>query len=431
MNTTPDNYHAALEATLEQDTNAGYPRWVKQARSEALQKFLDEGFPNVKLENWRYTNLAPMAERIGAAVGKPVRSAEPLLPATDADGITLVFVNGLFSPKRSTRKPLPAGVMIGNLASQLENETNNNLLSVMPNNSSLAQLNSAMVSDGAVLRVPYNTELPNAVHIVYTNTTAANVFPRLTVQLGRNAKATVIEHHISNCPSISTAVTNLECAAGAQLRYQKLQEEAPESYHVAVQNISLAQDARCDIVNIDLGAALARNDLRVLLQGAGAEAGINSLFLVDGKRHTDNHLHLEHQAPHTSSRAHYAGVVANKGRGVFNGMIHVTLAAQKTDAALYNKNLLLTEGAEIDTKPELEIYADDVKCAHGSTTGQLDAASLFYLRTRGVPEQAARNMLVQAFATEVVQQLATEALRDYVLNSVEQRLIALGAVVEV
>ena len=268
-------------------------------------------------------------------------------------------------------------------------------------------------------------------HIVYTNTTAANVFPRLTVQLGRNAKATVIEHHISNCPSISTAVTNLECAAGAQLRYQKLQEEAPESYHVAVQNISLAQDARCDIVNIDLGAALARNDLRVLLQGAGAEAGINSLFLVDGKRHTDNHLHLEHQAPHTSSRAHYAGVVANKGRGVFNGMIHVTLAAQKTDAALYNKNLLLTEGAEIDTKPELEIYADDVKCAHGSTTGQLDAASLFYLRTRGVPEQAARNMLVQAFATEVVQQLATEALRDYVLNSVEQRLIALGAVVEV
>ena len=157
MNTTPDNYHAALEATLEQDTNAGYPRWVKQARSEALQKFLDEGFPNVKLENWRYTNLAPMAERIGAAVGKPVRSAEPLLPATDADGITLVFVNGLFSPKRSTRKPLPAGVMIGNLASQLENETNNNLLSVMPNNSSLAQLNSAMVSDGAVLRVPDNT----------------------------------------------------------------------------------------------------------------------------------------------------------------------------------------------------------------------------------------------------------------------------------
>jgi Fe-S cluster assembly protein SufD len=430
MNTTSDYYRTALEATLEQDADAGYPRWVKQARSAALEKFLDEGFPHVKLENWRYTNLAPMAERIIGAIAKPVRGAEPHLPPSDADAITLVFVNGLFSAKRSSRKSLPAGVVVANLASQLENEESDSLLSVAPGNSSLAQLNSAMVSDGAVLRVPDNTELPHAVHIVYSNTAAANVFPRVTVQLGRNAKATVIEHHLSSGASASTAVTNLECAEGAQLRYQKLQEESPESYHVAVQNVSLAKDARCDIVNIDLGGAIGRNDLRILLQGSGAEAHINSLFLVDGVRHTDNHLHLEHQAPNTSSRAHYAGVVANKGRGVFNGMIHVTQAAQKTDAALYNKNLLLTEGAEIDTKPELEIYADDVKCAHGSTTGQLDAASLFYMRTRGVPEQVARNMLVQAFATEVVQQLATEALRDYVLNSVEQRLNELGAVVE-
>jgi len=430
MNTTPDNYRAALATTLEQDADAGYPRWVKEARSAALQKFLDEGFPHVKLENWRYTNLAPMAERIGVSVSESVRSNEPALPASDADAITLVFVNGLFSAKRSSLKSLPAGVVVGNLASQLENEDTDKLLSVVPGNSSLAQLNSAMVSDGAVLRIPDNIELPHAVHIVYSNTTAANVFPRVTVQLGRNAKATVIEHHISNGACVSAAVTNLECADGAQLCYQKLQEESAESYHVAVQNISLAKDSRCDIVNIDLGAAIGRNDLRILLQGSGAEAHINGLFLVDGARLTDNHLHLEHQAPHTSSRAHYAGVVANKGRGVFNGMIHVTQAAQKTDAALYNKNLLLTEGAEIDTKPELEIYADDVKCAHGSTTGQLDAGSLFYLRTRGVPEQAARNMLVQAFATEVVQQLATEALRNYVLNSVEQRLNEFGAVVE-
>ncbi|MDG1463174.1 MAG: SufD family Fe-S cluster assembly protein, partial [Gammaproteobacteria bacterium] len=174
-----------------------------------------------------------------------------------------------------------------------------------------------------------------------------------------------------------------------------------------------------------------RNDLRILFQGSGSHANVNGLFLVDGSRTIDNHLHLEHQSPHTSNRAHYAGVIADKGRGVFNGMINVHQAAQKTDAALYNKNLLLSQGAEINTKPELEIYADDVKCAHGSTTGQLDATSLFYLRARGLPEKVARNMLVQAFAGEVVQQLATIGLREYVQQSVETRLNELGAMVEI
>jgi Fe-S cluster assembly protein SufD len=429
MNLDPNNYRAALANTLKQDADAGHPEWLLPIRNEALEKFLKQGFPHNKLENWRYTNLAPMSERSNASVAQPAAVGDVIVPVTDSDSLTLVFVNGMFSSQKSSSTSVPAKGIVSNMAAQLDTDGAEDWLR-NSGDSDLAQLNLAMTNDGAVVQIPDNIELAQTIHIIFTNTAEANVFPRVIIRLGRNAKATVIEHHISNAACVSTAVTNISCGEGSRLNYQKLQEEHARSFHVAAQTIKLAKDSHCDIVNIDLGAAIARNDLRILLQGSGAEVGVNGLFLVDGERHADNHLHLEHQAAHTRSRAHYAGVMANKGRGVFNGMIHVLQAAQKTDAALNNKNLLLTQGAEIDTKPELEIYADDVKCAHGSTTGQLDAASLFYLRTRGVPQQVARNMLVQAFAVEVVQQLANESLREYIQNSVEQRLNELVAVIE-
>ncbi len=430
MTMDTDTYRAALASTLANDSAAGHPKWLHAARSEALDAFLETGFPSVKLENWRYTDLAPMAKASAAAISDTPATGSAKLPAIDADNLTLAFINGKFSSDASNVPGLPAGCVVSNIASELDQDEAPDWLSTEVASSSLAHLNLAMLNDGAVVRIADNTELNGVIHIVYSNTAGAQVFPRVSVQLGKNAKATVVEHHVSDGTAVSTAVTTLRCEAGAQLSYQKLQEEHADSFHVAAQNVYLAKDATCNIVNIDLGASIARNDLHVMTQGSGAEVTINGLFLVDGDRHADNHLHLEHQVAHTSSRAHYAGVMANKGRGVFNGMIHVHQEAQKTDAALYNKNLLLTKGAEIDTKPELEIYADDVKCAHGSTTGQLDPTSLFYLRARGVPEQDARNMLVQAFATEVVQQLATDGLQKHVLASVEARLNDIGVVVD-
>lgn len=429
MNLDPNNYRAALANTLKQDADAGHPEWLLPIRNEALEHFLKQGFPHTKLENWRYTNLAPMSERSNASVAQPVAASDAIVPATDSDSLMLVFVNGMFSSHKSSRSASPANGVISNMAAQLDTDGAEDWLR-NSGDSDLAQLNLAMTNDGAVVQIPDNIELAQTIHIIFTNTAGANVFPRVIIQLGRNAKATVVEHHISNSACVSTAITNISCGEGSRITYQKLQEEHADSFHVAAQTIKLAKDSHCDIVNIDLGAAIARNDLRILLQGSGAEAKVNGLFLVDAERHADNHLRLEHQAPHTRSRAQYAGVMANKGRGVFNGMIHVAQVAQKTDAALNNKNLLLTPSAEIDTKPELEIYADDVKCAHGSTTGQLDAVSLFYLRSRGVPQKMARNMLVQAFALEVVQQLTNKNLREYIQNSVEQRLNELGAVIE-
>ncbi|MDG2155380.1 MAG: Fe-S cluster assembly protein SufD [Gammaproteobacteria bacterium] len=429
MNLDPKNYRAALANTLKQDADAGHPEWLLPIRNKALEQFLKQGFPHTKLENWRYTNLAPMSERSNASVAQPVAVSDAIVPATDSDSLMLVFINGMFSSHKSSHSATLANGVVSNMAAQLDTDGAEDWLR-NSGDSDLAQLNLAMTNDGAVVQIPDNTELAETIHIIFSNTAEANVFPRVIIQLGRNAKATVVEHHISNAACVSTAITNISCGEGSRITYQKLQEEHAGSFHVAAQTIKLAKDSHCDIVNIDLGAAIARNDLRILLQGSGAAAKVNGLFLVDAERHADNHLRLEHQAPHTRSRAQYAGVMANKGHGVFNGMIHVAQTAQKTDAALNNKNLLLTPGAEIDTKPELEIYADDVKCAHGSTTGQLDAVSLFYLRSRGVPQQIARNMLVQAFALEVVQQLTSKNLREYIQNSVEQRLNELGAVIE-
>jgi len=392
--------------------------WLHDTQSEALERFLEQGFPPAKLENWRYTDLSAMAVATPELLGQSASGSAAELPETANH--RLLFVNGRFDATGSQIKDLPEGVVLGTLA---DAEANSELLVADPEAaSSLRALNTALLNDAAIIHIPDNTVLDKLVHVVFSNTAGATVFPRLVVMLGKNAHATVIEHHVGSGAAVSNVITDIVCADGAQLSYQKLQEEDGDTYHVAAQTIRLQKDARCDVVNIDLGAKLARNDLRIEFAGSGAEAAANGLFLVDGERHVDNHVHLEHQAPHTGNRVHYAGVISDKARGVFNGMIHVHQAAQKTDAALYNKNVLLTKGAEINTKPELEIYADDVKCAHGSTTGQLDANSLFYLRARGVPELEARNMLVHAFAIEVIQKLASDGLREYVQASVEKRL---------
>jgi len=394
-------------------------------RESALADFLSNGYPHKKLENWRYTDLSAMAERhaghvkdSAAASGAPGKRSETY---TSEDSITLLFRDGVPDTGFDTTADGLTITALPTAAKQF-----GDYLSTT-DDSSLSKLNLAFLDTGVVIEIADNTEIEKPLHIVFDNTSARSSYPRVLIRAGKQSSAVIIEHHTGTTASNTIAVTDIYCEPGARLTYQKVQEESAEAYHVANQNLFLKRDSYCDFLNIDLGAKMARNDLQVHLQDQGATFHTNALFLVDDARHADNHLYLAHEAPHTESRAHYAGVMAERGRGVFNGMIHVFKDAQKTNSALYNKNLLLSKGSEINTKPELEIYADDVKCAHGSTTGQLDPASLFYLQARGIPKQQARNMLIQSFAAEVLLKIATDGLREHVHQAVEQRLNELGA----
>jgi len=405
----------------------GRPEWLAKLQAGALEDFCGQGFPHKRLEQWRYTDLAKMAQRSEQYLSEDETNGSASVIYTDENSLRLVFRDGAFDAAASNLESANLSVRL--LESALDEENLSSNLSAGA--SSLSRLNLAQMDTGAVIDINDNAVIQPPLHIVFDNTRARNIYPRIVVRAGKNASATIVEHHLGSAASNSIAVTDIDCADGANLTYQKVQEESAGAYHVAEQTIRLQRDATCNFLNIDLGAAIARNDLRIHLLQPGADASATGLFLVDGTRLADNHLYLAHEAPHCTANAHYAGVMADKGRGVFNGMIHVFKDAQKTDAALYNKNLLLSKGAEINTKPELEIYADDVKCAHGSTTGQLDPTSLFYLRARGIPERQARNMLIQSFAAEVFQHIATEELREHVRQAVENRLNELGAAIEI
>jgi Fe-S cluster assembly protein SufD len=244
----------------------------------------------------------------------------------------------------------------------------------------------------------------------------------LLLSLGRGSSATVVEHYLSTGPSFTNAITEIHCAPGARLEYCKLQQEHESAFHLACQHVRLDENSWFHGVHLDLGAQLSRNDLQVELRGKGAETSLHGLFMAQGNGHIDNHTVVDHAAPHCSSREDYRGVLADKGRGIFNGKILVQVGAQKTDAELQSRNLLLSPGAEIDTKPELEIYADDVKCSHGATTGQLDPDAMFYLQAKGISQLEARSMLVTAFTQVIVDRIGSAELRAPVAAAVEQRL---------
>jgi Fe-S cluster assembly protein SufD len=245
-----------------------------------------------------------------------------------------------------------------------------------------------------------------------TSTNSSTAQPRLLLQLGAGAKATVVEHFHSSAPAIVNPIAEVHCASGADLNYFRLQEEHPDSWHTSAQYARLGEDANFRATLIEVGGRLARNDLRIELAGPRAHADARGLFMADGSRHVESRIDVRHLAPATTSHERFRGILAGKARGVFNGRIYVDSVAQQTAAELSNRNLLLSAGAEIDTKPELEIYADDVKCAHGSTTGQLDNTALFYLLSRGVEPTVARNMLITAFAAELLSDIDLPGLAE-------------------
>lgn len=408
------------------------PSWLQPLQDKAFKTFSQAGFPRTKDEDWKYTNLTGFAERSAAYLHNPSAgdAADPVeallddLPQTE-DGYRIVFVNGLYRVDLSTVVKATAGIELTPY-SVADTTGQKRILDDQPiDRNALVALNTAFLTDGLAIHVANKARIDTPIHIVFASDgQPAAAQPRLTIDLGRNAEALVVQHHIGTGESLTNAVTSINCAEHSRMFFVRIQNESAQSLHVASQVVRVAANGHFDGVNIDLGSQMARNDIDVDLHGERAHANLYGLFMANGDRHVDNHLRVDHSAPNTTSREVYRGILNNTARGVFNGKIIVHSGADGTDAQLNNRNLLLSERAEINTKPELEIYTDDVKCAHGSTTGQLDHSAMFYLRARGVPESAARIMLVSAFAREIIDHVRSKSplLADYLDRRVNRQL---------
>ncbi len=418
------SYRADFER-LAQETAGREPAWLHARRQAAFEHFAAAGFPTTRQEDWKYTNVAPIARQPYRLAATP-DTVTPMALAPYRFGepgwSELVFVDGRYAPALSSLTGLPAGVRVASLAEMLVSDEGLVLV-----NGSLGQqathraggftaLNTAFLRDGALVAVPGGRIVDAPIHLLFVSTARdplAVTHPRVLVVLGRASAATVVESYVAlgAAPYLTNAVSELVLGEGANLTHYKVMRESLAAYHVGTTEVYQSRDSVFASFSIAMGAQLARNGLNVLLGAEGADCTLNGLYLVDGDRHVDNHTAIDHAKPHGTSRELYKGILDGHARGVFNGKVVVRPDAQKTDAQQTNRNILLAEDATIDTKPQLEIFADDVKCAHGAAVGQLDPQAVFYLRSRGLGPEAARRLLTHGFASEITSQMKIEPLR--------------------
>jgi Fe-S cluster assembly protein SufD len=409
------------------------PEWLRSKRKMAMERFADLGFPTTKQEAWRFTNVAPLARNVFklAAAGSNGTADEALSPALLNDvAARLVFVNGQWSPKLSAVANLPKGVSVRSLAAALKSGDQGELEGHLARyaedaDHAFTALNTAFIRDGALIQIADGRVLEKPIHVIFIRTEGARntvSYPRTLVITGREVQAMVIEGHYGPAGEtyFTNAVTEIVVGENASVEHVKLQEESDQAFHIATVQAHQERASRFHSHSISLGAALARHDINSVMAGEGAECTLNGLYQVAGTQHVDHHTRLDHAMPHCSSREYYRGILDGQSSGVFNGAIIVRKDAQKTDAIQSNKNLLLSEEAVINTKPELQILADDVRCTHGATIGQLDPDAIFYLRARGISLESARHLLTRAFANDVIARIRFEPARE----RLEARLLA-------
>ena len=417
---------AAFDA-LRADAAAFGPEWLGGAREAAFDRFLSRGFPTTREEEWRFTNVAPVAETpfVRAAAAAPGREA--LAPYL-FDGLpTIVVVNGRVSPALSTTGALP-GVTIETLR-----DADRNVPAVRPRSIGSAaptpfvDLNAAFFEDVVSIHVAPKTVCPTVLHVLSVcvpGERPALVAPRLAIEAGEASEISLVESHVTLGGGVAlvTAVTDVTLGAGAVIDHVKIQRESNAVFHLASTFVTLARASTFRSQAITFGGRIARNDIVAVLGGEGAECVLNGLYLADGDSVVDTHTTIDHAQPHCPSHEVYKGILAGRAKAVFNGKIIVRPDAQKTDAKQTNKALLLSDDAQINTKPQLEIFADDVKCTHGAAIGQLDDDAMFYLRARGIPEVEARSLLIHAFAGEILDGIRTEGVRARVQRVMEEKL---------
>lgn len=415
--------------------------WMSSLREQGLREFARLGFPSTRDEDWKYTNVraltrSPFTLAGETSAGLVEDDLQPFL-ISDLQARRLVFVNGRFAPQLSQRGQLPDGVHIESLARVLESrpEALENQLGgcANPAANGFSALNAAYFNDGAVIRIPEGVRMEDPIHVVYVSTVQSEdraYHLRNHFALARGAQAEVIEHYVSMGDGVylNNAVTEVQMESGSALDHYKLQEESQSGFHVAALDVRQKADSRFASYSVSVGGALVRNDINAALEAERAECDLMGLYVAGGKQHVDFHTRVDHLKPEGRSREFYRGVLSGRARAVFNGKACVHPDAQKTDAQQSNKNLLLSRDAEVDTKPELEIYADDVSCTHGATVGQLDETMLFYLRSRGVPEEAARGMLTYGFAHDIVERMGLKPIRRRIERSLTRALPNAGMI---
>lgn len=394
--------------------------WLHETRQQALAQFAAAGFPTTKTEAWKYTRLYALEQQpFQLAEAAPSASA-PNIEGLDA--YTVIFSNGrLASPLPKLDKGIRLAALADLFATEAETLTP---YLTSTETETFANLNTAFLRDGVFLELADNVVLDKPLRLVFLAQSGAEpgmTHPRVIVRLGRGAQATLIEHYAGTTDQtgFTNAITQIELASNAELHHYRLQEEATTQFHIASLTVRQARDSRLQAHNFMLGGKLARLQTHIHLQEPGAESRLSGLTLAGEQQHHDNHLLVEHATGPSRSEQDYRAVIADRARGVWNGKVVVQPGADGADARQSSKNLLLGKLAEVDTKPELEIYADEVKCSHGATVGQLDMDALFYLRSRGVDEAVARSLLVFAFADSVLAGIGIPALRKYL----EQQLI--------
>ena len=401
-------------------------QWLTDLRADAFRRFNLLGFPTTKLEDWRFTNISAIAKTAFATAPEThsADAADLISQASLGNGVyRLAFINGCFTPELSDTDELPVGVSVTSLASDIETIPNvisqhiGSCFRTEPTPFSL--LNTALFRDGASVRIDDGTKLDKAIHLIFLTIGGGDQpvasFPRNLITVGKQSEVRVVETHVG-APGqtyLTNGVTEWFLGENAQVDHYKLQSDSIAAYHVASTHVVQSASSRYSNHYFAFGGALSRNEINCFHIGENVETILNGLYMISGNQLADCRTRIDHAMPHCESHEMYKGILDNHARGVFNGKIHVHPDAQKTDAKQSNQALLLSDDAVIDTKPELEIYADDVRCTHGATVGELDTASMFYLRSRGIPESLARKILIFAFANDVVQGLHVEPLKKH------------------
>ena len=418
--------YAKAFARLTAGNADGPPSWLSALRQAGFARFNELGFPTLRQEDWRFTNVAPIARLpfkpvLVPAPGSLTPAEVAAFPLAHLPGPRLVFIDGHYAPGLSRVPTLQAGVRISSLAEALVEDAalvEKHLgRQVQSGDNAFAALNTAFFQDGGFVWLAPGRSAAEPVQLLFVATgrePGATAHPRTVVIAERGSRVTVLETYVSlaPAPAFTNAVTEFVIGEESVVEHIKFQDESTESFHLAALHSHLGRGANFFSHSIVTGARLSRNNIRTVLDGEGIECVLNGVYLTKGDQLADHHMIVDHAKPRCASHEYFNGILAGKSRGVFHGRILVRPQAQKTDAKQTSKNLLLSDDASADAKPQLEIYADDVKCTHGATIGQLNDESVFYLRSRGIGLDTARRMLIHAFAGEIIDRVRHEGARE-------------------
>lgn len=447
QNDSQESHYLSMFAAFEKNGASDSPDWLKTLRREAIADFERNGFPTARRGNelWKYTDVRPLANHVFARSDgsnhEQIDFAAYKLPCPRVH--QLVFVDGHYAADLSTEPPSQSahraetighrseGLIVGRLSEAIQERLPlvEQYFNKQVGSSAFASLNTAFVEDGALIYIPDGVSVHEPIYLLFITTGRSQVVthPRVLVIAGVNSKSTIIQGYESLItdakPGFTNAVTEIVTHSGAVLNHYKLQREAANAYHISSTHATIGRDSHLASVALDLDGGLVRNDLCVKLAEPGASVKLDGLYIGEGERHVDNHTFVDHFAPRTSSNEVYKGILTGASRGVFVGQVMVRPEAQQTIAHQLNKNIVLSDEAEIDSQPMLEIFADDVQCTHGATVGRLDATAVFYLNSRGLSTQEAQQLLIQGFVSEVLSAIVDDAIRQYTDDAVLTKLV--------